>query len=251
MTVVGRALLLPMGWADGAIHIQHDDLRRLPLVNPVDPDTGEIGENGKVVIRRQQFRLEPAHLAGRGSAPLNGVAADDPAHRRVTAQSVSIVDIFVSGQSAIDRLSQEADQTVPAVLARPAIGKDFTRQRGQTKGVIEFPICESVASPMIQTAQRVFRAPYGGSKNFVANGVFAEATGVGVSGQYRRGCHVYTATMPCTTVSRLVWRDQEPYPRMVPSSGPGDDLEFSTCSCACSFGGGCSIWSLDSPVGRC
>lgn len=38
--------------ADGAIHVKHDDLGRLPLIHPVDPGAGDIGE---VVDWRQQL----------------------------------------------------------------------------------------------------------------------------------------------------------------------------------------------------
>jgi len=142
MAVVGCTLLLAMGRADRAIHIQHDQLRRLSLMNPVDPDTREIGQGDKVVIRGQQFCLELAHLAGRCAATLDGLAADDPAHRGIAPEPVGIVDILVSCQSAIDRLSQEADQTVPVVLARSHVSDKVTGQCSQAKGVIEFPIGE-------------------------------------------------------------------------------------------------------------
>ena len=38
--------------ADGAIHVKHDDLGRLPLMHLVDPGAGEIGE---VVDWRRQL----------------------------------------------------------------------------------------------------------------------------------------------------------------------------------------------------
>jgi hypothetical protein len=39
-------------------------------------------------------------------------------------------------------LAKEADQTVPAILARSAVRDKFTDHRGQAKGIIEFPIGE-------------------------------------------------------------------------------------------------------------
>lgn len=37
MTVLGGALLRAVGWADGAVHVQRDPLRRLAPVKVVDP----------------------------------------------------------------------------------------------------------------------------------------------------------------------------------------------------------------------
>ena len=45
----------------------------------VNPRARQIGEGGEIVIRRQKFGLEPAHLAGGCATTLDGLTADDPA----------------------------------------------------------------------------------------------------------------------------------------------------------------------------
>ena len=95
--------------------------------------------------RGQQFRLEPAPLASRRAATFDAPAADDPAHGRIAPTPVRIIDILVSGEAAIDRLAEEADQTVPAILARSAVRDKVTGHRGRAKGIIEFPIGEQAS----------------------------------------------------------------------------------------------------------
>ena len=48
MPIVGRALLIAVGRALGAVHIEDDDLRLLAFMNPVDPDPREVGQDRQV-----------------------------------------------------------------------------------------------------------------------------------------------------------------------------------------------------------
>jgi hypothetical protein len=43
------------------------------------------------------------------------------------------------------REAKEADQTVPAILARSAVRDKVTGHRGQAKGIIELPIGEQAS----------------------------------------------------------------------------------------------------------
>ena len=49
MPVVGTAFLLTIGRALARIHVEHDGLRRTPLVHLVDPLTEQVGESGQVL----------------------------------------------------------------------------------------------------------------------------------------------------------------------------------------------------------
>ena len=89
MAVVGRAFLLAMGRANGAVHVEHDDLQPVPCMHSVDPDSRKSGERGEVVVDCQQLSLEPAHLAGRCAAALDSLAADDPPHRGIAPEPVA------------------------------------------------------------------------------------------------------------------------------------------------------------------
>ena len=46
VAVVGRPLLVAMGRADAAVHIENDFRRRVPVMNPVNPSAGKIGKLG-------------------------------------------------------------------------------------------------------------------------------------------------------------------------------------------------------------
>ena len=82
----------------------------------------------------------PDASAGRCAAAFDGLAADYPTHRGIASQPVCVIHIFISGETTIDGLAQQTDDPVPAVLARPTVGKHRTRERGQAKGIIEFTI---------------------------------------------------------------------------------------------------------------
>ena len=109
-------------------------------MNAVDPLPGEIGERGKVLVTREPLGLEPPHLAGRGRIALDGLAADDPAHRRITPQPVGVVDVLVSGKPTEHRLAQHADQIVATVPARATVNQVLLRDGHQAERVIEFAI---------------------------------------------------------------------------------------------------------------
>jgi hypothetical protein len=85
MAVITAALLLAIGRAFARIHIEHDGLRRSPLVHRVDPLTEQIGERGEIFGPAEPLRLEAPHLAGRGSGASDRLVADHPAHRRIAA----------------------------------------------------------------------------------------------------------------------------------------------------------------------
>jgi hypothetical protein len=106
MPVVGAALLLAVGRALARIHVEHDDPRWSPPVHGVDPPARQIGKGGEVLRSGQPFRLEAAHLTGRGRPTHRRRAADHPAHRRVAAQPFGVVHVLVAGQPPEYRLPQ-------------------------------------------------------------------------------------------------------------------------------------------------
>jgi hypothetical protein len=58
-----------------------------------------------------------------------GLAADDPAHRRVMAQAFGVVHIFVPRETTENGLPQHSDKSIPAVLAGSRIRKRFSCHR--------------------------------------------------------------------------------------------------------------------------
>ena len=59
----------------------------------------------RLASRRQPLGLEAAHLAGRGRRSVDTLPADDGAHRRIAGEPLGIVDVFVAGEPAVDRLA--------------------------------------------------------------------------------------------------------------------------------------------------
>jgi len=102
--VVGRALLPTVGLADRAVHVENQLFQRLPLVKRVDPAAGELHQRREVALGAERLRLKAADLAARSGLllRLTGPATDHVAHGRIDAQPLGIVDIFITGQSAVD-----------------------------------------------------------------------------------------------------------------------------------------------------
>jgi hypothetical protein len=135
-------LLLAMCWAHARIHVEHDAARRTASMDHINPMAGKIGKPQQVLFGNEPARLKAAHLARRGGAAMSGLAADNPAHRRIMTQSFGVVDILVSGKAAEDGLPQHSDESMPAILARARISEHLTCQRGQPKRVVKFAIGE-------------------------------------------------------------------------------------------------------------
>jgi len=140
VAVPDAVLLFAMRRAEARIHSEKNAFRRTASMNVVDPLAGKVGERRQVFPCRQPLRLKAAHLAGRGSATKSRLAADNPSHRWITAQTFGVVHVLVSGEAAKDRLPEHPGQCVATILAGAGIGKTFARHRRQTKHVVEFVI---------------------------------------------------------------------------------------------------------------
>ena len=140
MAVVGCTFLFAMGRTDARIHIEHDGRWRAAVTNAVDPPPRQIDERGEVLVARQSLGLEPPHLTGRSRFALDSLAADDPAHRRITPQPVGVVDVLVSGKPTEHRLAQHAHQIVATVPARATVNQVLLRDGHQAERVIKLAI---------------------------------------------------------------------------------------------------------------
>jgi hypothetical protein len=145
MPVVGAALLLAVGRALARIHVEQDHLRRSPLLHVVDPLAGQIGECGKVIGPAEPFRLEPAHLAGRGGISPDRPVTYDPAHRRVAAQPLGVVHILIAGQPSEHRLAQQPGQPMATILAGARIRQRIGTRVSQAKRVLQLAVGQQPA----------------------------------------------------------------------------------------------------------
>jgi hypothetical protein len=70
------------------------------------------------------------------------LAANDPTHRRITAQALGVVQVLVSREASEYGLPQHPDQRMPAILARSRIRERFPGDRAEAERVVQFPISE-------------------------------------------------------------------------------------------------------------
>jgi hypothetical protein len=111
-------------------------------MHPVDPGAGQVRERREVRLACQPLGLEAAHLAGRGRRSVHTLAADDGAHHRIAGEPLGIVDVFVAGEPAVDRLAQQTKQPVANILSAPTLGKSQRGYRCQAEGVVQLAIGE-------------------------------------------------------------------------------------------------------------
>jgi hypothetical protein len=60
--------------------------------------------------------------------------------RRIMAQAFGVVHVLVSSEATENRLTQQTDKRMAAILAGAGVGQDIARQRRQSEHVIEFAI---------------------------------------------------------------------------------------------------------------
>ena len=145
VAVPGRALLLAMGRALGAVHVENDAFGRLPCMHPVDPGSGQVHERLQVGVGRQPLGLEAPDLAARSGRTIEPVTANDRPHRGVAGEPLGIVDILVAGEPTEHRLAEQPAQLVAGVLATAAVEELRGRHVGEPEGIIELAVGEQPA----------------------------------------------------------------------------------------------------------
>jgi hypothetical protein len=111
-------------------------------VDSLNPNAGQVGQRRQVIIRRQPFRLEAAHLAGRSSQAVETLAIHDGPHDGILREALGVIHVFVSGETTEHRLPKKSHQEMSGVLATPRLRQNLSAQLGQSKGVIQFTIRE-------------------------------------------------------------------------------------------------------------
>ena len=114
-------------------------------MHPVDPATAEVAQRRQVLVGGQKLRLEPPHLAGGRPLPVDGVAANDPAHGRITRQTVGVVHVVVATKATEHGLAEQPRHAMPSVLAGAAVDQRPACEAAQPEDVVEFPIGEQAA----------------------------------------------------------------------------------------------------------
>ncbi len=139
MAVPGGPFPITMGRADGTVHVQHDVLQPVAIVEPVDPIAVQVGQSRPVLWQSRRIGLEPPHLRRGGRLCIDGAPTHNLPHDRITGEPVRIVDILVAGAPPMDRLPKQAVEPVDGVLAQTAIAQGTGPRIGQTESIIQFP----------------------------------------------------------------------------------------------------------------
>ena len=140
VAVVGGALLLAVGLADRAVHVEDDPGELAMPVRAIDPLAGQVHQPVQVLAGRERLGLEPADLAGRGGRMVSGPTADHGAHRGIDAQALSVVEVLVPGQATEEGLTQESREAVACVPAGPCVVQHVGGRVGELEGVVEFAV---------------------------------------------------------------------------------------------------------------
>ena len=138
--IVGSAFLIPVRGALRAVHVQDQFLHLQRDLNSLHPAPRQVHQRGQVVLACQDFRLEPAHLAGGRAQPLPGPAADRIPHGRIEAQALRIVGILVPGEPAQHGLPKQRREGMLYVQPEARVSQGVLRHCGQAEHVVQFPV---------------------------------------------------------------------------------------------------------------
>jgi len=138
--VVGRSLLVAVGRADAAVHVENDLCRRVAVMNPVDPHAVHVGQGFNVRVGGQKLRLETSHLAGGCGLSCDGLAADDPPHDRIEAEPPGIVHVVIPAKASENGLAELPGKTVASILPTTGVGEHVPGHVGQPESIIQFPV---------------------------------------------------------------------------------------------------------------
>ncbi len=103
--VVGRALLLAVGLAHRAVHVEDDPGELAVMTGAVDPQARQVHQLIQIRLGRQRLGLEAGHLASRSGHGVTGPPTDDSAQGGVDTEAFGVVEVLVAGQAPIDRLA--------------------------------------------------------------------------------------------------------------------------------------------------
>jgi hypothetical protein len=102
VAVVGAALLTAVGLADGAVHVE-DQLGELTVrMGLVDPLARQIDQERQILVGAECVGLEAGHLTGGRGCGVLGPATHDGPHHGIEAKAIGVIDILVTGQSAVN-----------------------------------------------------------------------------------------------------------------------------------------------------
>jgi hypothetical protein len=104
-----------MGGPDRAVRVQHDIFEAIAIMKPVYPLPVQVDQRRPVLGQGKCLGLEPPHLRGRCSLSVNSPAAHNLAHDRIEGETVSIVDVLLSGQPPEHRLPEQPVEPVDGV----------------------------------------------------------------------------------------------------------------------------------------
>ena len=145
VAIVGRAFLLAVGRALGAVHVEDDGAGRLAFVDAADPSARQIRERLQVGVRRQPLGLETPHLAARGGRTIEPLPANDRPHGGVAGEPFGVVHVLVARQPTEHRLAKQPAKGVARVLAASAVEEFHDRDLAEPQHGVQLTVGEQAA----------------------------------------------------------------------------------------------------------
>ena len=146
MTIPGRTLLLAMGRALGAVHVENDTFRAASVActPSIQVPDRSVSASRLASVANHSVSKRPIWLLD-AARTIETLTADDRPHRRIAGEAQGIVDILVAGEPTQHRLAEKPAQLVARVLATAAVEELRDRHVGEPKGVVQLAVGEKAA----------------------------------------------------------------------------------------------------------
>jgi hypothetical protein len=118
--VVRAAFLLPMHWTLAGIHVEHDAVGAVVPLRLGEHITVHRHQADEILLAGQQLGFKPVQRRRERGAPVPDLRRPDQPKRGIGSEPISIVQVLVPGQPAIDRLPQQIGQAELGVQPRGA-----------------------------------------------------------------------------------------------------------------------------------
>jgi hypothetical protein len=119
------------------IHVEHDTVGAIVSLRDELAIHGHQAE--EVLLAGQELRLEPVQRRGQCGATVPHFGRPDQTKRRIDREPCRVVEVFVSSQPAVHRLSHEIGEAELRIQPVARIRQVLRDERSQAEALIQFP----------------------------------------------------------------------------------------------------------------